>query len=104
MKIYDLVYKILDQMPQTRNSDKLLIWEYYKRKGFVKTVHFFGETEAILQKNFLSGTPVPFESITRARRKVQENFPKLGATSRPVKIKRNQIEKMGGNHVYHQEA
>ena len=75
MKIYDLVKNILENSEQTRNSDKLLIWEVYKKIGIVKDVEWFGDREAIIRDNFLSARIPATETITRARRKIQELHP-----------------------------
>lgn len=59
------VKNLLSQYPETRNSDKHLLDRYYELFERVYTK--------------LSSTQTPVESITRARRKVQELCPELGA-------------------------
>jgi predicted RNA-binding protein with EMAP domain len=72
MKIYDRVKKILELHPSTRNSDKRLIWQVYK------DMYPFGQDLTISYHDFME-LPA-FESITRARRKIQEIHPELQAT------------------------
>jgi len=60
------VIKILQQFPETRNSDKLLLHRYYK---------FYERIETNLH---LVNTAM--ESVTRARRSVQEHNSDLVAT------------------------
>lgn len=100
MKLYKAIEHALTIRPELRNSDKELIWEVMKQMGLVKTVNFFGEREAILKENFVSGDVPSLESITRARRKVQELQPGLEATSSRVKRKRKQIENTKGTFIF----
>lgn len=90
MKLYDRVKQILEIYPLTRDSDKHLIWEVWSRKGFIVN-------GAISKWDFLVATSP--ESITRARRKVQEDHPELrGKTYQ----KRKEIaDKYKGMDVYH---
>lgn len=83
MKLYDLVKDIMINNPYTRNSDKELIWVVLVRKGFA--------TDNIISKENFKRSPT-FESITRARRKVQELHPELQAT-RVVKDKRTELSR-----------
>jgi len=71
MNTYDTVKKILEEKVACRNSDKHLIWTYmtYKANKVGSPI--------IDLRDFLNCTP--FESITRARRKVQEIHPELRA-------------------------
>lgn len=78
MRIKDVairVEELLTKKPQTRNNDDLLIYEYLKS--------MFGEhmpsvRDVLLHKKEL-GIP-SFESITRSRRKLQEDNIELRAT------------------------
>lgn len=100
MKIYDLVKNILENSEQTRNSDKLLIWEVYKKIGIVKDVEWFGDREAIIRDNFLSARIPATETITRARRKIQELHPELQATNSTVKSRRGQKQLSKGTFIF----
>lgn len=68
MKLYDKVRHILETRPHTRSSDKALIWEVM--------THY--EDLSSVTKEMFDDCPA-FESITRARRKVQELHPNLQA-------------------------
>jgi hypothetical protein len=67
--VYDVVKRILENNPTARDSDKLLCWLVWKEKGLLNVGLFGGET--INDDRFLRYATSP-ESITRARRKVQE--------------------------------
>lgn len=99
-KIYDLVKKVLQEDEQARNSDKECIWQVYKRIGAVKDVEWFGQREAIIKENFLSGKLPSFETIRRTRQKCQELYPELQATSQTVRVKRKQKQDTKGTFIY----
>lgn len=80
MKIYDLVKKLLTEDPHTRNSDRLLLWKFWEYEGYV-------DGGAITYASFVNTTAA--ESITRARREVQEHHPELQA-SQEVQKARNE--------------
>lgn len=73
MKLYDKVKDLLVKYPQLRDSDKRLIWAIWT----VSNKTSFG---SITKDSFYSANSS--ESITRARRKVQELNPEL----RPTKL------------------
>ena len=93
MKLYDTVKEILEKYPVTRSNDKKLIWTVYGTLGYI-------EDKKMKREDFFEAPNC--ESITRARRKVQENHPDLEANEY-VKKARNFIESKKGNHVYHDE-
>lgn len=64
-----IVKEVLEENPETRRSDIKLIMEVFKRRG-VNT----SESFATLAVN---GQLAQMESITRARRKVQSDYPEL---------------------------
>lgn len=82
MKIYDLVKKLLTEDPQTRNSDRLLLWKFWECEGYVRG-------GAITYASFVDTTAA--ESITRARREVQEHHAELQAT---LEVQKARHEKM----------
>ncbi len=102
MVIYDLVKKILTEIKETRDSDKLLIWEVWTREGKTKgNSGSFWDNPTITKSSFLeAATP---ESITRARRKVQEDCPELQATT-TVQQARDAKEEEKGTFVYREEV
>lgn len=103
MKLFERVKSILITNPNTRNSDKLLIGEVLKSIGAVTKIDYFGVKEAVLLDKLLSGNFPSFESITRARRKVQELHPELEATSSQVRAARKQKQSTKGTFVYREE-
>jgi hypothetical protein len=71
MTVYEIVKYLLTTFPETRDSDKKLLLHYYKGKKVIVDGVF---NEALFM------TAVPEESITRARRKIQEKYPYLSAS------------------------
>lgn len=63
------VKQILVEEPNTRSNDVLLILSYFRRCGI--------DIKASFEQLALSGQLTCMESITRARRKVQECHPEL---------------------------
>lgn len=106
MKTYDRVKIILETIPETRNSDKLLIWEYYKADGRIQEMQnqFGVYQEALARNHFLSRKITSTESITRARRKIQEIHPELAPTSSVVAKRRSKREKTKGTFVYREDT
>jgi hypothetical protein len=104
MKLYDTIKRILTIYPQTRNSDKLLISEVFRSTGAIHPVTYFGqEYEAVFLNQLISGKLPSYESITRARRKVQEVCPELQATSEQVRSVRHQKQSTRGTFIYREE-
>ena len=70
---YDKVKGILAKYPQTRDDDMLLYGQYlYQEQKVGKEETFFKVLASASKRNLPS-----YESITRARRKVQEKEPSL---------------------------
>jgi len=94
MKTYDLVKKILEEKVACRSSDKHLIWVYMTHKA--------GKDGApmISMPDFLNCSP--FESITRARRKVQELHPEL-KSSTVVNDYRKKKQNTKGTFIYRED-
>lgn len=91
MKLYDLVKKQLKENPEYRDSDKKLIWKVWSIE--LNSVGM----DMINYSNFMKvSTP---ESITRARRMVQQDFKDLGASSNISRARRAKQEQKG-THVY----
>jgi len=76
MNTYNLVKQILEEKVACRNSDKHLIWTFMTYKSGKSG------SPVISLVDFLNC--IPFESITRARRAVQQHHPELQATE-PVR-------------------
>lgn len=73
----------------TRSSDKRLIWEVLRKRGLITKIWTEDKVFEGITWNDLKQAPT-FESITRARRKVQEQHPELQAVE-DVKKKRDQL-------------
>ena len=76
IKVQDRVYYILDQYPQTRDSDKELWLAYCCLFRGLKEVCKQGSYAAMRHWLINPDTPV-FESLSRARRKIQEEHTHL---------------------------
>jgi len=88
--IYLRVKNILSKYESTRNSDKLLIWYLANEEGKI-------EDDKLGFNNFME---LPsFESITRARRKIQEMTPQLRANEF-VTEERRKKERVQGRFIY----
>lgn len=96
MKLYDLVKELLEEKPQRRDSDKMLMFAVYRRLGFVQDTCL--DYENFIQKR----CPTP-ESITRCRRKIQELHPELGG-SRKVTEARKEKEDQKGTHIFREKV
>lgn len=94
MKTYDLVHKLLVEYEPLRSSDKKLLWAVWNRLGLT--------TNNKITKEDYYKAPSS-ESVTRARRKVQENHPDLQATPEVQKARAKKETKKGFN-VYHEEV
>ena len=68
----DLVKYVLERSPESRDNDNILLWIVWKKAypAIEKEIDYFKEL-------FISKTLPSFESITRARRKLQETYPNL---------------------------
>jgi len=106
MKTYDLIKNILINKPETRNSDKLLLTEVFRQMGKIVNEHnwtervWFGDKEAILLEDLISGDLPSYETVARARRKLQEIFPNLEATSSAVRTRRRQKQDTKGTFIF----
>ena len=94
-KTYDIVKELLTDIPETRDSDKVLVWEYWKEKNMIAQGR---ETEGITKENFFKS--VALETITRCRRKIQEKYPELGETKEGIRKARRKKEKTKGTFIY----
>lgn len=75
-----LVKAILEQDKQCRNSDSLLYYRVLSIIGRRKGVDIDEMSIPYFLLN-MSGTEFPpFESVRRARQKIQEHYPELGAS------------------------
>ena len=89
--LYDVIKKILEAMPETRDQDSLLILEYAKIAGL--TALF----DPIITFDMFK--KIPFESIVRIRRMVQKDHRELGPSTQ-VSAWRKAIREQKGTHVF----
>lgn len=76
VKVQDRVKFLLERYPEVRDSDKLLWLAYNCHFNNLKEVTYTGKYENF--KAWLLREEVPvFESLSRARRKIQEENPEL---------------------------
>lgn len=75
-KIEDTVKEVLTDIPETRDDDFKLIAEVYYKLNF----NIAGTSFAFMMLNHNEYGLPPFESITRARRKLQATYKELRAT------------------------
>lgn len=95
MRLYELIKKLLEEKEDRRNSDKKLMWAVWHKLGYA--------TLSMSFTDFINpNCPTP-ESITRARRKIQEEYPELQATDE-VERERRKKEEQKGTHVYRGEV
>jgi len=87
--LYDEVKRILEDLPAMRNSDKLLVWEYWHKHGLI-------EGESISKASYMDAKS--YDSISRARRKVQEDWAHLRSSSF-IQAGKDRKEATKGNFV-----
>ena len=75
----DLVKSILEEKPDTRNSDTLLYVEVLKTYSDRMDVDVCGYPFASALKNLTAWGIPSIETVGRCRRKVQSDFPELAA-------------------------
>lgn len=83
-KTFDLVKSILENDPDTRDDDFVLIYKVAEHYGL--ETHSFGYALACWKMERMPS----FEAITRARRKVQELNPSLCSEERIAEMRRKQ--------------
>lgn len=96
VKVYDLVWRILEEHEEARSSDKELIWIVWQELGLT-----FNNNSCIDLLEF--GRSPSLESITRARRKVQELHPELAAVKNVEKL-RNKKEATRGTFIFREKV
>ena len=84
---YNKVKAMLIQIPETRDDDMLLYAKFCYQNGYVNDFTYFMSAMCNAKKNGLPS----FESITRARRKVQEQCPELVGTKRRIRKEEEEV-------------
>ena len=92
VKLYDKIKQLLELYPSLRDSDKRLCWHLWKVGGYI-SLNSMSEDEFF-------NAPSP-SSISRARRKVQENHPSL-KSSKEIQRRKDKIAKTKGMFSYHE--
>lgn len=87
-KQMEVVEGILRDYPSARDSDYLLYAFYLNKNGYSKNMSFWGIVDLIKRKEISS-----IESISRMRRKLQEMYKELRASSQ-VESARRENEKV----------
>lgn len=82
--VYEKVKGILETNPQARDSDAILIDNFY--------ISYW--SLALVLTKIRKGDWPSFESVTRARRKVQEQHPHLKGTERSRRCREKKEEEM----------
>lgn len=95
MKLYDLIKQTLEIYPISRDDDKELMWSVWEQSGWVRN-------GVITKSQFVSKKFPMCESVTRARRKVQELYPHLQASLKVQKL-RTEKELDKGMFVFHEK-
>lgn len=89
--VSDLVHCILDQEPQTRNSDGLLWLRVLEHQAQEKGIDLRSLPVSAFLPNIGEMGFSPFESVRRTRQKLQASHPHLAATE-PVQAFRSANE------------
>lgn len=94
-KLYDVVKKLLEDYPAMRDNDRMLMWSVWEKQGLTYR-------STIDSDRFIYEAITP-ESITRCRRKIQEQHPSLAASEK-VKELRKSREEEKGTHIFREEV
>jgi hypothetical protein len=94
-KVYDQVKEILVDRSECRDSDKKLLWTYWKRTGLIT------DQGTISYDSYLNATSS--ETITRSRRKIQELHPEL-RSSKQVQKEKDEKEKTKGTFIFREQV
>ena len=92
--VKNAVYLILSDIPQTRDYDRLLVWEFWKRQGIEKKIN----CRSYISKRDFMNIATSYDYITRIRRKIQEDTPSL-RSSNWASQKRSNFEKVIKNYL-----
>lgn len=83
LKITELVKGVLEEYPETRNDDNLLWLEALRETAYKRDcVYVLDLGLSSLMHNIRALNLPTFESVSRARRKLQAKYPELRGTER----------------------
>lgn len=85
-KVEEIVERVLDRLPVTRDDDFLLIYNVYK---YLNEETAYMDFRRLMRDHKVLGLP-SFESITRARRKIQSENPELGASKKAKEVRKDE--------------
>jgi len=108
MKLYDKVKTILENYPETRNSDKKLIWRIWKELGLIYGVTYTHDDgivygrESIQYDNFMKAPST--ESVRRCRQKIQSLHPELEPTSEVIRKRRRIKANTKGTFIFREDT
>ena len=103
VKVYDKVLSVLQDHPETRESDDLLFWQVLFDLAFVvRKGDMFGN-EYWLSKSEMLKAPY-YESIRRSRQKAAKLHPELEPRNEEVRKRRRLKQSFGGNFVFHESG
>lgn len=97
MKTYDMVIDILKYDEASRNSDKRLMFIVWQNQGLVDKS---SDGKPCITYDELVEEAISPESITRARRKIQETNPELAPTNNKVLRRRKAKRDTKGTFIY----
>lgn len=87
---HDLVKSILEQVPETRNSDLLLYYRVAEHISDIRNIDILGTPFCMVICDLkIYGLP-SIESVGRARRKIQEQYPHLQSEKKVKKMREEQ--------------
>jgi hypothetical protein len=95
-KLQTIVKQLLIEQPHLRDNDRALVWSVWEHIGLADHTY-------ILYADFMDKSTPSSDSITRCRRKVQEENPELQASD-DVKTFRLEREKLKGQDVLHEKV
>ena len=108
--VYNKVKKILEFHPETRDSDKKLLWLFWTQTGkasvggYETRVEHDGSENKVYADGYMNQsdfmTAVIPETITRCRRKLQREFINLQPRSEKVRKERRFKALQKGTHIY----
>ena len=96
--LYDIVKRILETDPLTRDSDKRLIWRVWHETGHIRFIPRVGYHMGY--QDFLDANPP--ESIRRNRQMIQAEHEHLRPTEQVEEWRKN-IMTQKGTHVFREE-
>lgn len=94
MNLYIIIKNLLIEDKKFRNSDNEMFWRVLEDLGRI-------HNGILLKEDFMKAPS--YESCSRCRRKIQENFPELQATE-SVRRAREEKENEKGTFVYREQV